>query len=121
MKTCHRVGRAILTGFGLSLAAALAFVNGCALEDDEGVFGPPAEPSNVAAAADAMHNAAPVGIWTCHRHLQPRSLVVTPGPLGNNTCSVTATLLPGSSDMYCGEDGCLPCKHLQDLWKCPTT
>jgi hypothetical protein len=112
MSNLHRAGRAFPIGSGLALVAALALVNGCASEEG-------AEPSSVE-AAEAMYSAAPVGIWKCHKNLQPRSIVVTPGPFGNNTCTITATELMGSSSLFCGEDGCLPCKYLQDLWDCPT-
>ncbi|MDI3289004.1 hypothetical protein [Polyangium sp. 15x6] len=122
MKTLHRAGRAIMTGFGLALFAALAFVNGCGSEDASSVSGPWDEPSNAAAAVDAARSSAPVGIWKCHRDYELRALVVMPGPFGNNTCSITAGEAPGASDLYCDpEDGCLPCAYLQRLWNCPTT
>ncbi|MDI1481355.1 hypothetical protein [Polyangium sp. y55x31] len=119
MHNPHPSGRPLLAGFGLALLAALAFVNGCVSDEGDGVSGPSAEPPP-AEAADAMHGSAPVGIYKCHRNLQPRSLVVTPGPRGNNTCSVSATELPGSSADYCTPDGCLPCSYLQNLWECPS-
>lgn len=119
MNNRHRKGRAFFIGFGIALVIALPLVNGCASEDGADPSGPAAEPSSEE-TAEAMYSAAPVGIWKCHKNLQPRSIVVTPGPFGNNTCTITATELVGSSPMFCGEDGCLPCRYLQDLWGCPT-
>lgn len=119
MHNLHPSGRAILAGFGLALLSALALVNGCASDEGESVSGPSAEPFP-AEGADAMHTSAPVGIYTCHRNLQRRAIVVTPGPFGNNTCTVTPTAVETSSDDYCTVDGCLPCSYLQNLWKCPS-
>ncbi|TKD03547.1 hypothetical protein [Polyangium fumosum] len=64
MNTLHQMGRALRTGFALSLVTAFALVNGCASVDVDDASGPSADPSR-GEAAEALSAVPPVGQWAC--------------------------------------------------------
>jgi hypothetical protein len=128
MSTLAKTGRALLTEFGLALVAALALTTGCASEDAADAQRPAGEASSayVMAAADAEDRdvssvrSAPVGIFTCVLEGgRPGSIVVFRGPFMHNPCAIASETLPGSSKMFCDDEGCLRCKYLQTKWDCP--
>jgi hypothetical protein len=107
------MGRALRLGFGLSLVAAFALVNGCASGDVDDAQGPSTE------ATENLSAAPPVGQWAC----------TTGGGLFE---AVLVTYAGGECHIYTGSGRrgdpsycvggsfttCPDCRTLGDGWSC---
>lgn len=90
MSTLHQMGRALRLGFGLSLVAMFALVNGCASED--------VAEESADQATESLVSMPPVGHWTCMMSgLYLATLVMRPG----NTCTIVQPETDQSSRQYC--------------------
>jgi hypothetical protein len=107
MSTLCKTGRAIRTGFGLALVAALAIVNGCAAGDAADELGQSAEPSS-GQATEAL-DAQALYRCTLAGGTEMGTLAVWPGPGGSSTCRRYSPSLMGSSGMYCVNGVCPSC------------
>jgi hypothetical protein len=122
MSTLHKASRAVLSGFGIALVAALAIVSGCASGDISDASGQSNEVS-YGEATEALRIGLE-GSFMCDlgsRNLGTLEVNSNPGP-GGPFCQIDNRVISGASSRFCRgfppNQVCNDCNDLGESFGC---